>query len=533
MDALKYKPLDFPGKSIRALRVAKGAWFNDIHCELFETLLAKAEGCPYVALSYTWGGTQQKGWHNPMFINGCHVQVTQNLHDALRHIRSQHRDVILWIDALCINQDDHQEKSQQVAMMGDIYRAAEEVIVWLGPAMNHVSRLFDTITAIDEEAAKLHVADTSASWGDLCRQNAAELWQDPLHMHAVAKLLDRRWFSRTWIIQEIAFAKAASIRCGPYVCPARTFAVMPRLVLLRVKPSTQAILDVMPRMRRNTWWSSQRDLHSLLCKFAQSEATRPVDQVYALLGISSDACIHTRFYPDYGKDAQEVFRDAASFVVFGRVLGPDYELPSYSREQLTQPISVIAYRIFGLGLTNRYDQDDIFGPILMSIQALIDQLNEDEQRTRDLLPLIFSWSNHKEDFLRLLSLGRLEVQFPAQPLLRPHLRVRSLVDCAGEESYMDLELPEIAPDQSLLSPPFKDFSNMKDAITHLRLNGASDEELLRAYVWKRDPEGVQAQLDVGADPKRKDAAGHSAINLAERAQYPEILQLLRPETSHA
>lgn len=516
MDLLKYQPLGHPGKVIRLLHVFKGDGYGDINCELIETPLAEGVGCPYVALSYTWGGHQRQPQHPLVLIDGRAVHITDNLHEALRHIRSADHDVFIWVDAYCINQNDTHEKSQQVAMMADIFRSAEEVIVWLGSATNHVARLFEAINKIDEKASSSFAAHEEGSWADLCKPHVEDLPDDPLHSDALEVLLHRRWFTRIWILQEIAFARIASIRCGPYVCSARTFAAMPRLMQLAVRPSTQAILDIMPRARKNTWWSSQRDLHSLLCKFTENQATRHVDRVYALLGISTDACLQEKFYPDYSKAAPEVFSNAASFLVFGRVLGLHYEMPVLSREDLNQPIIMIAYKILCLEL---HDHRGVAKErAYKTVRALIEQLNQADQRTKDLLPLLLAWSPRKGAFLRLPTLATFRLQ--GTPV-----KITYSFQCAGE--HIEMALPEIVPDQHFLSPPFRDFGDIDEAIEHFQRTGASREELLRAYVWKGDLKGVQAQLDLGASTMHKDEAGHSAMTLADQAQDLDILKALR------
>jgi hypothetical protein len=91
------------------------------------------EGHPpmYTALSYTWGDPLAT---TPILVNGIETHITLNLEAALQHIRQPSDEIVLWIDALCINQDDLAEKNHQVEMMREIYSGAEVVIAWLGVA---------------------------------------------------------------------------------------------------------------------------------------------------------------------------------------------------------------------------------------------------------------------------------------------------------------------------------------------------------------------------------------------------------------
>jgi hypothetical protein len=84
---------------------------------------------PYTALSYVWGDPSIK---KTTFIDEVPVQVTSNLYDALRDIRDERRVMRLWADALCINQNDNDEKATQIGLMGRIYSVAGCTVIYLG-----------------------------------------------------------------------------------------------------------------------------------------------------------------------------------------------------------------------------------------------------------------------------------------------------------------------------------------------------------------------------------------------------------------
>lgn len=103
-------------------------WYDCVSLECtFETVhLASAP--PYEALSYTWG---EEAASVRILLNGKEFLVRRNLADALAALRiSEPR--VLWVDALCINQQDTAERNHQVGMMAGIFRRAERVLVWLG-----------------------------------------------------------------------------------------------------------------------------------------------------------------------------------------------------------------------------------------------------------------------------------------------------------------------------------------------------------------------------------------------------------------
>ncbi|KAK3339775.1 heterokaryon incompatibility protein-domain-containing protein [Lasiosphaeria hispida] len=107
----------------------------------------------YDALSYTWGSVADS---NPtIFVNGHERAVTANLCAALWHLRDPSGERTLWIDALCINQQNNQEKGQQVQSMAKIYAKASRVIVWLGePTVDSdlaFNALLSFVRQLDEE----------------------------------------------------------------------------------------------------------------------------------------------------------------------------------------------------------------------------------------------------------------------------------------------------------------------------------------------------------------------------------------------
>jgi hypothetical protein len=87
-----------------------------------------ADPPPYTALSYVWGDVSNP---IPITLDKKNIRVTQNLHRALQRFRKT--TVLLWVDAICINQQDLDEKNVQVNMMAKIYVKAASVAVWLGP----------------------------------------------------------------------------------------------------------------------------------------------------------------------------------------------------------------------------------------------------------------------------------------------------------------------------------------------------------------------------------------------------------------
>ena len=160
-----------------------------IQCQLFEYPLQELSQQAthlYEALSYVWGSEEDK---QPIYIhssdgNGDNcsagnfrcLRVTTNLHAALSHIRDRLMDRVLWIDAICINQENNEEKGRQVQSMAKVYASANRVIVWLGEA----------------------AGDTDGAFEALC-QAATTGRIDPSARQTIPALLERPWFQRIWV----------------------------------------------------------------------------------------------------------------------------------------------------------------------------------------------------------------------------------------------------------------------------------------------------------------------------------------------
>ncbi|KAK8099109.1 uncharacterized protein PG998_012350 [Apiospora kogelbergensis] len=136
-----YKPLDLSKDAIRLLRLIQDhGHVTEIRCEIFEAFVSDEERLPYEALSYTWGaGLSQSS--PTITVDGQRVSVTDNLFNILYYLRQSNIDRILWVDALCINQQDNREKGHQVGQMRHTYEKAEMVLVWLGTGSREINEL--------------------------------------------------------------------------------------------------------------------------------------------------------------------------------------------------------------------------------------------------------------------------------------------------------------------------------------------------------------------------------------------------------
>jgi len=220
----KYETLS-KSTNIRLLKLCEGE--GDIHCSLAEATAKKAPH--YRALSYTWGSTTRtSGNHSQsqssrfIYLNQKRHAITDNLFDALHQLRDLGMRGSLWIDAICIDQGNIDERGEQVAIMGDIYANADAVIIWLGKADNNTREAFTLISAIglasnkaDEE---LSLTPASFVFNDPRLYALTDPVIQPLDLRQwglIMELFDRTWFTRVWVLQEVVLAKNIEVFCGP------------------------------------------------------------------------------------------------------------------------------------------------------------------------------------------------------------------------------------------------------------------------------------------------------------------------------
>jgi hypothetical protein len=311
MALYEYRQIDLDIPAIRLLRLLRGNLADDIYCHIFDGWLDQSGGgIPYDALSYTWGTTEKLA---KLIVNGDIMYVTSNLYTALHHLRFEDEDRILWIDAICINQNNQQERRHQVQQMGRIYKAAERVVIWLGQGTKETDLVMDFMKQQHDRNVSVE-----GDWRPSAQIRLDHVKEDQIAIlrDGMEVILTRPWFRRIWILQEIAHARVAIIHCGKKSISARTFAQVPSLMGIHPHPNCQAVLDIMPGIsREESWWSQQRNLHTLLVKFRESEASDERDIIYALQGISSDGCQSDVLVPDYTKPIQEVIRETISFLL--------------------------------------------------------------------------------------------------------------------------------------------------------------------------------------------------------------------------
>ena len=297
----------------------------------------------YEAVSYTWGDAHDLA--GEAHINGGPVAITRNLESALHHFRQSDNDRYLWVDALCINQADDTEKSEQVQEIFTIFRKAFRVLVWLGPGnvdvdgflenlqverdpwLPRLSQLEGPVTgkALLREHFKYEARPIQPSidrWLERKLANDVSMWPAECRawlLRTLHELCFHPWPQRIWVQQEVFAARTISMHCGHNTFTLETY----RLLSLFTWELWDWASDATPEMRascdaianlvqasaedltlleaarsRGTMGSAERaryydlqadpkDLWTTLHRATHLKATEARDRIFALLPLTS------------------------------------------------------------------------------------------------------------------------------------------------------------------------------------------------------------------------------------------------------
>lgn len=318
---------------IRLLDVQPGPRGAQLTCQLRHVSLSDKP--QFDALSYCWHGQQRT---KPIVCDGRELLVTPNLYDALCRFRRPEEAVTLWADAVCINQADLEERSEQLPLMGRIYSEANEVKVWLGPANAEaptVVRLMSRLRSMAVQCAEKHKLELkdmfdldSEEWetaaADFVDEIAKEDWGP------FVRFLENPYFSRSWVIQELALSRGnARVFYGDDAIWAWNDVVVASFfsfhsdvlaeVIVSGDARTSIIAHRVAALARTTTLALEQpdsgiDLIWLLYTNCASLASNPVDKVYALLGLAkkdADTEDGQLIVPDYRLDAATVYQQVS------------------------------------------------------------------------------------------------------------------------------------------------------------------------------------------------------------------------------
>jgi hypothetical protein len=305
-----------------------------------EDLLIESTGAKvaYTALSYSWG---RPALGEALICNETNMPVSRSNAAALIALRSHTEPTYVWIDAICINQEDDLEKSAQVARMLSIYRKARYVTVWIGESDTDSRLAFACIEGLSKLREAVFNFDNTTHASSCCDQLRSIY-------HALRSLYDRPWLQRTWIRQEIYGARRLTILCGMqqiswdgFVKAADVMKAMRALAKHAESfsdPREAHYSRLLNEAMRNatippSGVKPPRDLAEVLLEAQYFEALDPRDTFYAVLGMCNVVAFSKAkdqlpqdskgaVLVDYEKPLVEVYRDATSCIL-QRKGGPD------------------------------------------------------------------------------------------------------------------------------------------------------------------------------------------------------------------
>jgi Heterokaryon incompatibility protein (HET) len=204
--SLKRKPPNF-----RLLSIQPGTNTSLIKVIISTHRLSKAP--EYEALSYVWGPPSLGGEPNLILVNDSPFEVTPNLLKALSGLRSESNVRLVWIDAICINQEDLEERSQQVQLMKQIYENATRTVVFLGEASELSSPTINFIRSLKMKRqwnSSAEMEEFQHASENLAERVAKDEYLQILTTKGLfGDLLERPFWKRIWIVQEVVLGKSA------------------------------------------------------------------------------------------------------------------------------------------------------------------------------------------------------------------------------------------------------------------------------------------------------------------------------------
>lgn len=291
-------PIDSATEEIRVVFVSMDA-SGQLHARMTHISLDKK--MPYIALSYVWGGHRSE----TLPVNEVPVKITENLLAALRTnmvLDYSSQGIPIWVDAICINQEDLQEKNTEVLRMRRIYAQSRETICWLGKSAGNSDQAFDFL------------ADVSIS----CVSKPTE--QQCIGLY---QLFSRAWWIRVWTMQEAVVPPAIRLACGDrHIKVGNTMLSSLISTTIRLKNEVASSysfpliehsfhrLEMLNTLRTSWFLNCSRgiplDLLNLLVASRHALATDSRDKVFGILALAGDGkSLIAR--PDYQLSKRELF----------------------------------------------------------------------------------------------------------------------------------------------------------------------------------------------------------------------------------
>jgi hypothetical protein len=315
-----YTPLDHD-RQIRILVIQPGEGLEIIKCELVPVSLD--DGIEYIALSYAWydqnaltQSDDRPETERIIIDDEFCFEITVNLASALRRLRLQDSIMLVWADAVCINQGDLGERSEQVRLMRSVYEKAGQVVIWLGEP-TQVSKL---AVKLVENAEKVPAEDLAAT----VVETKGEARNIKLFHLAMMDLFGRPWWHRLWIVQEVAVPRTDPlIAYGGAMMSWSAIETLERVAYhsdkgdafwILMNSSGMGIIRELISIRRSVQKGESISVSKLLIATIRRECSQPLDQVYALLGLAPEAT-QRAVTVNYTTELEQLFAEVAKVCI--------------------------------------------------------------------------------------------------------------------------------------------------------------------------------------------------------------------------
>ncbi|KAI0435663.1 hypothetical protein F4803DRAFT_544782 [Xylaria telfairii] len=327
-DAISPYPYKSLGKGdIRLLLLHPGDNHDDLRGVIFQTPLLRSSS--FQAISYSWNGTELS--HSLWTPEGG-VNITASLSTALRGVRHRNDAVVLWADAICINQGDLTEKKEQIPLLPQVFQRATCVLVFLGgdsdgeaaiEALMQI-RVNEALKSVGEEWPK-DLPSIPRHWDKKAIPPVDDtIWSE------IDGFFGRAWFQRAWIIQEVVAAMSVRVVCGKWMVDWNDLLTAVEIIMRETQVSRQEEWTHSPpkwnrfltlaRQREQEARHLRRPLLELLETVRYAESSEDHDRFFCLLGLAIDGN-NSDFVLDYNMDFDVVVRKyAGAFVAQGKAL---------------------------------------------------------------------------------------------------------------------------------------------------------------------------------------------------------------------
>ncbi|KAI0412976.1 HET domain protein [Xylaria grammica] len=310
----------------------------------------------YEALSYVWGSPEKP---RLVYTEAGYIAVTKSLHAALLRLRDRTLPRVLWVDGICINQDDIQERGCQVQLMAMVYAKATRVVVWLEEVVAGNCQL-DGDTLTDGSRALEVIRATTDS-----RSNTYQI--DETSHEEIIELFQRSWFQRIWVLQEVSAARQILIMTRRreidghafFLCLSKLKLAVEDVELQSIVRSVMYLLEgsiLRPRhgiAATNEFSLDISPLGQLIDMYQRREATDRRDKVYALLGMSSDNHSRGVLSANYQISWKELFSQLIKYI-----LGRGVSVETWDEKE----IAVVRAKGYIIGRVESVKSDGAWNP---------------------------------------------------------------------------------------------------------------------------------------------------------------------------